>query len=222
VTAKASEDGAYRIIVRKTGESEITAQSGRMVVMAPGGEQWLDAGQRMIARGPRANPQYRIVTAVAWWRRLAGMLQNMQIGGGGGVAAESGGGGEEKTSAAKTSRTKPDTGNSAVSAARPHDSGDRAKTSDGHTVPASGSPHSGDSRHSAGGGGGGGGGGGNGSHAASSHSSGGNGSGGNGGGGGGGSGSHAAPAASSSSSHSSESHSAPASSSHSDSSSKGK
>src|ERR1041385_3133156 len=51
VTAKASEDGAYRIVVRKTGESEITAQSGRMLVMSPGGEQWIDAGQRLIATG---------------------------------------------------------------------------------------------------------------------------------------------------------------------------
>src|SRR5262245_8045806 len=107
VTAKASEEGVYRIVIRRNGESEITAQSGRMVVMAPGGEQWLEAGQKMIARGPRGNPQYRIVSAMAWWKRLSGLLQNIQIGGGGGVSVESAGGGDEK-SARRETHTKPD------------------------------------------------------------------------------------------------------------------
>src|SRR5438045_7587672 len=48
VSARAWDEGVYRFAVRKSGESEITAKSGRMVVTAPGGEQWLEAGQRMI------------------------------------------------------------------------------------------------------------------------------------------------------------------------------
>ena len=96
VSMKAYAEGVYRITVRKTGESEITAQSGRTLVVAPAGEQWLEEGQKMIARGPRANPQYRIVSAVGWWRRLASLLQNIQIGGGGGGSVESGGAGKSR------------------------------------------------------------------------------------------------------------------------------
>jgi hypothetical protein len=144
VSAKATEEGVYRFSIRKTGESEITAQSGRMVVMAPGGEQWLEAGQKVIARGPRGNPQFRMVRSVAWWRWLAGVLQNIQIGGGGGASVDSGGG-DEKTAVSKGTHTKP-----ADSAAAPsgsaHAGPDRSKTSDGHSNPANSGPHSGDSR----------------------------------------------------------------------------
>src|SRR5436190_19542817 len=107
VTVKAFEEGTYRIEVRKSGESELTAQTGRMMVAAPGGEQWVEAGQKMIARGPMANPEFRIVSGMAWWRRLAGLLQNMQIGGGGGVSVQSGGGQEEEAATAQKTHTKP-------------------------------------------------------------------------------------------------------------------
>ena len=143
VSLKAYAEGVYRIAVRKTGESEITAQSGRMLVMAPGGEQWLEAGQKMIARGPRANPQFRIVSALAWWRRLASLLQNMQIGGGVSVGS---GGGEEQAATAKETHTKPKSENAAVSTGSAHSSEDRPKTSDSHSNATGGSAHSGDSR----------------------------------------------------------------------------
>src|SRR5437764_8643881 len=47
VAVRAFEAGEYRIGVRKSGESELTAESGRMMVAAPGGEQWVEAGQKM-------------------------------------------------------------------------------------------------------------------------------------------------------------------------------
>lgn len=212
VSVRARAEGVYRIAVRQSGESEITAQSGRMVVMAPAGEQWLEAGQKMIARGPRVNPEFRIVSAVAWWRRLASMLQNMQIGGGVGV----GGGGEEQTAPAKETHTKPNSVNAAVPSGSAHSSEDRAKTSDGHSNTSGNSAHSGDSRQATRSGSD------NSAHSGDSHpatSSGSSNSSHS-------SASHAAPASSgASSSHSSESHAAPAasnSSSHSDSAAKGK
>jgi hypothetical protein len=148
VSAKATEEGVYRFSIRKTGESEITAQSGRMVVTAPSGEQWLEAGQKMIARGPRGNPQFRLARSVGWWRRLAGMLQNIQIGGGGGASADSGGG-DEKTAAAKETHRKP-TESAAVPSGSAHAGSDRAKTSDGHSNSGNAGPHAGDSRSSGG------------------------------------------------------------------------
>src|SRR5947208_9658769 len=36
VSVKAFEEGEYKITIRKSGESELTAQSGRMMVAAPG------------------------------------------------------------------------------------------------------------------------------------------------------------------------------------------
>jgi hypothetical protein len=189
VSVKAYAEGVYRISVRKTGESEITAQSGRIVVMAPGGEQWLEAGQKMIARGPRANPQFRIVSAVAWWRRLASLLQNMQIGGG--VSAGSGGG-EEQSATAKDSRTKPHSENAAIPAGSAHSSENRPKTSDSHSNTSGGSAHSGDSRPAASGGSG------SSSHSSESHSAPASSSGSHS------SESHAAPASSSGGSHSSD------------------
>jgi len=144
VSVKAYTEGVYRIAVRKTGESEITPQSGRMMVMAAGGEQWLEAGQKMIARGPRVNPQFRIMSAVSWWRQLASLLQNIQIGAGGGVSA--GGGGDEDAATAKETRSKPQSENSAVRSGNAHSSEDRPKTSDSHSNVGRGSAHSSDSR----------------------------------------------------------------------------
>ena len=229
VSAEAGDVGVYRVTIRKTGESELTARSGRLLVIGATGEQWLEGGQKMIARGPRGNPQYRIVSAVSWWRRLAGLLQNIQISGG--VSAESGG--DEKTVAAKETHTKPASENSAIPSGSAHSSGDRGKTSDGHANPVNAGPHSGDNRPASGGGAGNhtsaghsaatlSSGGGAGSHSSAGHSTPSPSS-----GGGGSSHSSASHTASSSggggSSHSSETHSAPAaSSSHSDSSAKGK
>jgi len=190
VSARAFEEGVYRVVIRKTGESEIIAQSGSMVVMAPGGEQWLETGQKMIARGPRANPEFRIVSAIAWWRRLAGFLENIQISGGGGASVESGGG-SEQSGAARESHSKPKSESAVVPPRDAHSGADRPKTSDGHSNPASAGPHSGDSRPPSSGGGG------------SSHSS----------------SSHAAPASTpngggGNSSHSAPSHAAPSGTSH--------
>ena len=144
VSVKAYEEGTYRIAVRKTGESEIRARSGGIMVMAADGEQWLQAGQKMIARGPRVNPEFRIVSARRWWRQLASLLQNIQIGGG--VDVSAGGGGDEQAATARESRSKSHDESSAVRSGDAHSSEDRAKTSDSHSNSGRGSAHSGDSR----------------------------------------------------------------------------
>lgn len=193
VSVQARAEGVYRISVRKTGESEITAQSGRMVVMAPGRRAMAGSRPEDDRTGAAGESGIRIVSGLAWWRRLASLLQNMQIGGGVGV-----GGGEEQTAAAKETRTKPNSENAAVPSGSAHSSEDRAKTSDGHSNTSGNSAHSGDSRPATSSGSG------NSSHSSASHAAPAN----NGGSSSHSSESHAAPAASSSS--------------HSDSASKGK
>jgi hypothetical protein len=113
-----------------------------LVVTAAGGEQWLELGQKMIARGPRVNPEFRIVSALSWWRQLASMLQNIQIGGEAAVS----GGGDESAGTAKETRSKTQSESSAGRSGTAHTSEDRAKTSDTHSNTPSGSAHSSDSR----------------------------------------------------------------------------
>jgi hypothetical protein len=146
VAVKAYAEGVYRISIRKTGESEITAESGRIMVIAPAGEQWLEAGQKMIARGPRANPQFRIVSALSWWKRLASALQNMQFGVGTDVSVGGGGDSGEQAATAKETRSKPHNENDAVSTGAARSGSERSKTSDSHSNTRTGTAHSGDSR----------------------------------------------------------------------------
>ncbi len=56
--------GIYRITVNGKGETEIAAQQGNIQVFAPTGSEWILTGQKMLARGPADNPQFKIVRAV--------------------------------------------------------------------------------------------------------------------------------------------------------------
>ncbi len=65
VSVRPLRKGAYRITVRED-ESEITVRSGEAEVFTPRGTERLRAGRTMLARGARADPEYRIVDAVAY------------------------------------------------------------------------------------------------------------------------------------------------------------
>ncbi len=65
VSVRPLRKGAYRITVRED-ESEITVRSGEAEVFTPRGAERLRAGRTMLARGTRADPEYRIVDAVAY------------------------------------------------------------------------------------------------------------------------------------------------------------
>jgi hypothetical protein len=65
VSVRPSKQGSYRITVKDTGETEVTARTGDVEVFTPRGSQWIYAGQTMVARGTTADPEFQIVAAVA-------------------------------------------------------------------------------------------------------------------------------------------------------------
>jgi hypothetical protein len=65
VSVRPSRQGSYRITVKDTGETEITVRAGDVEVFTPGGSQWVNAGQTMLARGTSADPEFQIVAAIA-------------------------------------------------------------------------------------------------------------------------------------------------------------
>lgn len=71
VSVKPSHIGAYRIYVQGDGQTEITARLGAVEVTTPRGAEQLQAGQTMLARGNPADPEFRIVPAIAFdeWDR---------------------------------------------------------------------------------------------------------------------------------------------------------
>jgi hypothetical protein len=70
VRLKPEAAGVYRVAVTAAGESQITAQAGNVEVFAPAGSVWVLAGQKMLARGPADNPEFKIVSAVSKWRKF--------------------------------------------------------------------------------------------------------------------------------------------------------
>jgi len=76
VSVVPAREGAYRIALKGDGHSEIVAWTGAIQVRAPAGSEWVNAGQKMIARGPAANPEFRIVRAFSRWRQVATILAN--------------------------------------------------------------------------------------------------------------------------------------------------
>jgi hypothetical protein len=85
ITVAPRLEGVYQIGVNSRGESEITAWEGQIEVRAPRGSEWINAGQKMIARGSPADPEYRITRAMSRWKRaaalLAGALRSVNAGG---------------------------------------------------------------------------------------------------------------------------------------------
>lgn len=82
--------GDYRIEVKSSGESIITPLGGEVKVSAPQGAEWVPVGKKMIARGPAANPQFKITTAHTGWRWIAAAMQSASQGGGVQVGAGAG------------------------------------------------------------------------------------------------------------------------------------
>jgi hypothetical protein len=75
--------GAYKIEVKKSGETTIIPYGGDIKVSAPQGVQWVPVGMKMIARGPKSNPQFRVVSALTGWAWVSAKLGPMMQGGGG-------------------------------------------------------------------------------------------------------------------------------------------
>jgi len=96
VTVLPSQAGVYSVAIKPGGESEIIPREGSVQVTAPGGSQWVHPGEKMIARGDPANPEFRITPAVSRLARamivLANVIQVIDVvgsfgGGGGGRGA---------------------------------------------------------------------------------------------------------------------------------------
>ena len=64
ISVRPSRVGSYRIAVRESGETEVTARAGEVEVYTPKGSQWVNSGQTLIARGDPADPEFQIVAAV--------------------------------------------------------------------------------------------------------------------------------------------------------------
>jgi hypothetical protein len=80
--------GLYEISVTSASESVIVARAGRIEVVAPAGSQWVETGQKLIARGSPQDPRFRIVSALSVWRRLAILVSNLHLSGGNGAASD--------------------------------------------------------------------------------------------------------------------------------------
>ena len=64
VSVRPVKEGTYRVSVSEAGETEVTARAGDVEVFTPKGSQWVYAGQTMMARGPAADPEFQMVTAI--------------------------------------------------------------------------------------------------------------------------------------------------------------
>ena len=81
--------GDYKIEVKKSGETTVIPYGGDIKVSAPQGVQWVPVGMKLIARGPRSNPQFRVVSALTGWAWITAKL-GPQAKGGGGVSVDPG------------------------------------------------------------------------------------------------------------------------------------
>ncbi len=77
VGVRPSSPGEFRVAINKAGESEILARRGELEVFSPAGSQAVAAGQKLIARGDAANPEFRIVSGVSRWGRALAAFGNM-------------------------------------------------------------------------------------------------------------------------------------------------
>jgi len=65
VSVRPTQVGVYRIYVKEDGQTEITVRLGNAEIYTPRGVEQLQAGQTMLARGTPADPEFRIVPAIA-------------------------------------------------------------------------------------------------------------------------------------------------------------
>jgi hypothetical protein len=82
--------GEYKIEVKRSGESIVTPMGGDVKVSAPQGVEWVPVGRKMIVRGSRSAPEFRVVNAVSGWRWIAAKLSTFTQGGGSGVSVDAG------------------------------------------------------------------------------------------------------------------------------------
>lgn len=66
VSVRPSQLGTYRIYVQEDGQTEITVRLGSAEIFTPRGTEQLQAGQTMLVRGNAADPEFRIVPAIAY------------------------------------------------------------------------------------------------------------------------------------------------------------
>jgi hypothetical protein len=64
VSVRPVRQGAYRISVSDSGDTEVTARAGEVEVFTPTGSQWVRSGQSMLARGSASDPEFQIVAAI--------------------------------------------------------------------------------------------------------------------------------------------------------------
>jgi hypothetical protein len=71
VSVRPAKEGTFRISVSEAGETEVTARAGDVEVFTPKGSQWVYDGQTMMARGSASDPEFQMVTAIAYddWDR---------------------------------------------------------------------------------------------------------------------------------------------------------
>ena len=65
VAVRPDMPGSVRVVVAPTTESEIDALTSDVEVVALTGSRWLRMGQKMYVRGTAANPEFKIVDAIA-------------------------------------------------------------------------------------------------------------------------------------------------------------
>ncbi|HTX39914.1 MAG TPA: DUF6600 domain-containing protein [Bryobacteraceae bacterium] len=63
ISIKPSKQGVYRITVNDAGETQVTARAGEVEVFTPRGDEWVNTGQTLMARGAAADAEYQIVQA---------------------------------------------------------------------------------------------------------------------------------------------------------------
>ena len=129
VGARTRELGIYSIGLNGRGETEIAAIEGNIEVFAPAGSQWVSAGQKLVARGPASDPEFRMITGPSRWRKFLSLVSRMDIGSVVSAATSGAGNGAARRPAA-------------ASAANPAHSGNtRVKTPESGHPPASGHSH---------------------------------------------------------------------------------
>jgi hypothetical protein len=64
IAIRPSKEGIYRIHVDAAGVSEVTVRLGSVEVSTSAGSQWVNAGQTLMARGPAADPEFKVAAAI--------------------------------------------------------------------------------------------------------------------------------------------------------------
>jgi hypothetical protein len=64
LAVRPSKEGVYRIRVDESGQSEITVRLGSVEVSTTSGSQWVNEGETLLARGPAADPEFKVADAI--------------------------------------------------------------------------------------------------------------------------------------------------------------